>query len=208
MMGTEYDQSIWRGKHVRLRAMEPADWETYFAWNWDDEQARNLDAVPFPQSREAVKQWAERESVRPREEDTFRFVIENDAGEVVGNLATHDCNRRVGTFGYGISIRHDQRGKGYAREAIALVLRFYFQELRYQKVTVHVFSFNEASLRLHEKLGFQREGQLRRTVFTKGQFYDEIIFGLTAEEFAAGIGTVPRGPGPGALGMTLPAERG
>jgi RimJ/RimL family protein N-acetyltransferase len=177
---------MWQGKRVRLRALEPADWETYFAWNHDDEQARNLESIPFPQSREAVKQWAAQEALRTPDEDNFRFVVENHAGEVVGDLTTHHCNRRVGTFGYGITIRRDQRGKGYAAEAIALVLRYYFRERRYQKVTVSVFDFNGASIRLHEKLGFQREGRLRRTAFTKGRFCDELLYGLTAEEFAAG----------------------
>lgn len=176
---------VWRGDRVRLRAIEPGDWEAYFAWNQDDDQARGLYEVPFPQSAEAVRQWAQQEATRKPEDDHFRFVIENERGEIVGDLTTHDCHRRVGAFSYGISIRHDQRRQGYAAEAIRLVLRYYFQELRYQKVTVSIYSFNEASIRLHESLGFQREGCLRRTVFTNGQHYDELIFGLTVEEFAA-----------------------
>ena len=64
-----------------------------------------------------------------------------------------------------------------------MVLRYYFRELRYQKATVNVFSFNEASARLHESLGFQLEGRLRRTVFTDGELFDELIYGITVEEF-------------------------
>jgi RimJ/RimL family protein N-acetyltransferase len=175
----------WRGRRVRLRAIEPADWAVYFAWNQDDDQARSLYNVPFPQSEEAARQWAQQESTRKPEDDAFRFVIENEHGEVVGDLTTHDCDRRVGAFSYGISIRQDQRRSGYAAEAIELALRYYFQELRYQKVTVSVYSFNDASIRLHEKLGFQLEGRLRRTVFTNGEHFDELVYGLTVEEFIA-----------------------
>lgn len=175
----------WRGRRVRLRAIEPADWAVYAAWNQDDEQARSLYNVPFPQSEEAARQWAQQEATRKPEDDAFRFVIENEHGEVVGDLTTHDCDRRVGTFSYGISIRQDQRRTGYAAEAIALALRYYFQELRYQKVTVSVYSFNDASIRLHDKLGFQLEGRLRRTIFTNGEHFDELVYGLTVEEFIA-----------------------
>ena len=35
--------------------------------------------------------------------------------------------------------------------AIQLVLNYYFAELRYQKVTVGIVSYNEASIALHEK---------------------------------------------------------
>src|SRR5215218_6682124 len=181
------NQSVWHGERVRLRAIEPSDWTVYFAWSQDDEQARNVSTIPFPQSAEAVRQWAQQEATRKPERDAFRFVIENETGEVVGDLTTHNCNARVGSFSYGITIRRERRRNGYAAEAIALVLRYYFRELRYQKATVSVYSFNEASARLHESLGFQLEGRIRRTVFTDGQHCDELVYGLTAEEFSASL---------------------
>lgn len=180
-------RGMWQGPRVRLRAFLAEDWETYHAWNVDDEQARNLDQIHFPQSAAAARQWAEREAARVPEGDNFRFVIENEHGVVVGDLSTHDCDPRVGAFSYGISIRPDQRGKGYASEAIPLVLRYYFGEKRYQKATVTIFSFNEASVRLHERLGFQLEGRIRRTVFTAGAHHDALMYGMTAEEFAESI---------------------
>ncbi|MFT3654578.1 hypothetical protein DALLNEIH_00998 [Bacillus sp. B01(2024)] len=66
---------------------------------------------------------------------------------------------------------------------ILMVLRFYFLELAYQKVNTTVYSFNNNSIRLHEKLGFMKEGQLRNVIFTKGAYYDNICFGMTREEF-------------------------
>ena len=173
---------------MRLRAIEPSDWAVYFAWDQDDEQARGVSSIPFPQSAEAVQKWAQQEATRRPEGDAFRFVIENETGEVVGDLTTHHCDARVGSFSYGITIRREHRRCGYAFEAITLVLRYYFRELRYQKATVTVFSFNDASARLHEKLGFQLEGRMRRTQFTNGALHDELIYGITAEEFAAGGG--------------------
>jgi len=179
----EITTSNWQGRKVRLRAIEPGDWETYAAWNLDDEQARCLAAVPFPQSREAVRRWAEQEALRRPEDDRFRFVVENGADEAVGDVTTHRCDRRVGTFSYGLNVRREHRRRGYASEAIGLVLRFYFRELRYQKVTVDVFDFNTPSVRLHEKLGFRLEGRLRRMTFGDGRFSDVLVYGLLAEEF-------------------------
>jgi len=177
--------SFWQGKKIRLRAIEPSDWETYFAWNQDDEQSRALYFIPFPQSRASVKQFAEKAAVREPEGDNFRFVIENSEQEVVGDITTHDCDPRIGTFSWGINIKQEYRRRGYASEALLLVMRYYFQELRYQKVTVSIHSFNEASVKLHERLGFQQEGCIRRAVFTRGQYFDELIYGLTKEEFVA-----------------------
>lgn len=181
----EMQPSFWQGQKVRLRAIEPADWETYFAWNADDEQARALDFLPFPQSQASVKHFAEQAALRGPEGDNFRFVIENAEQQVVGDITTHDCNPRTGNFSWGVSIKSAQRHKGYALDALLIVLRYYFLELRYQKVTISIHSYNEASIRLHERLGFQQEGRIRRTIFTRGQYFDELIWGLTREEFLA-----------------------
>lgn len=175
--------SVWQGSRVRLRAVEPSDWEVFFAWNQDDDMPRRLDYVWFPQSREAVKRWAEEAATRRPQDDAFHFVIEDHSGEVVGSIATHDCDRRVGGFSYGLNVRSEHRRKGYAADAITVLLRYYFRELRYQKANARVYSFNEASMRLHEKLGFQREGRLRRMAYTEGRHHDVLLFGMTAEEF-------------------------
>src|SRR5688572_2642923 len=94
--------SVWRGRRVRLRRLEASDWETYFAWDQDSEQARYLDAIPYPRSAAATRRWAEQEAERPLDGDNVRFVVENGAGEVVGDLTTHHCDPRSGTFAYGI----------------------------------------------------------------------------------------------------------
>jgi len=110
-------------------------------------------------------------------------VIENTQGVLVGSISTHDCNARAGTFSYGINIVAEHQKQGYAHAAIKLVLRYYFDELRYQKATVSVHSYNLASIALHEKLGFQREGTLRRMVFNRGKHFDVHWFGVTLEEW-------------------------
>jgi RimJ/RimL family protein N-acetyltransferase len=181
-------ESIWKGKRVRLRAFSASDWQAYSAWNEDDEQARGLEYVPLPRSPDADKRWAEEEATRKQEGDNVRLTIENEVGDVVGDLTVHHCDRRVGTLSYGISIARDYRRRGYAKDAIQIMLRYYFDELRYNKVTVLVSDFNEASIRLHESLCFRKEGQLRQVVFTRGRYYDQYVYGLTADEFRTGVG--------------------
>ncbi|HEU5433040.1 MAG TPA: GNAT family N-acetyltransferase, partial [Thermomicrobiales bacterium] len=175
--------SIWQGPKVRLRAIEPGDWSAFHAWNQDDDIARRLYQIPFPQSQAALQRWTEREARRVHKDDAFRWVVEDAMGNAVGAINTHPCDRRNGTFGYGVHIDRAQRGQGYAAEAIRLVLRYFFDELGYQKAHVHVYAFNAPSIRLHEQLGFQREGRPRRLLFTAGRHHDVLAYGLTAEEF-------------------------
>jgi RimJ/RimL family protein N-acetyltransferase len=175
--------NIFAGKLVRLRAVEPEDWEAHHAWDQNSDMTRALDYIWFPQSRAAVRRWAEDRSEQRPDDDNFHFEIETLAGELVGSIGVHRAEPRTGTFSYGVAVGEPHGRKGYASEAVLLVLRYYFLERRYQKVTTTVDEFNGASLGLHRRLGFQQEGQLRRMIFTFGRFYDQLLFGMTREEF-------------------------
>lgn len=175
----------WQGRLVRLRAAEPDDWEVLWRWNRDSEHLRYLECIHPPQSQAAVRRWLEETATRQPKDDEFGVTIETLAGEPVGGLGVHDCDPSAGTFSYGLSIASEHRRRGYASDAIDLVLRYFFEERRYHKAWVQVYSFNEASIRLHERLGFQREGCLRQMLFTRGQHHDIIVLGLLAHEYAA-----------------------
>ncbi len=164
--------------------MVPSDWEHCYRWDQDSDVQRRCDSVHFPRSQEAVELWAQEESARTAINDQFRWMIETLEGKTVGTINTFGCSRRNGTFRYGLAIAREHQRRGYGRDAVLIVLRYYFMELRYQKATATVYSFNEPSLRLHEGLGFLREGQLRRMIYSRGEYYDEMVFGMTADEFA------------------------
>jgi RimJ/RimL family protein N-acetyltransferase len=178
--------NYWQGKNIRLRAIEPSDAESFYAWDLDSDMGRYLDRVWPPVSLESQKRWTERDSAKDPEKETrdeIFFVIENLAGEMVGMLNTHHCEPRSGVFSYGVAVQADFKRRGYASEAIRMVLRYFFEELRYQKVNVEIHSDNNASAKLHEALGFQLEGRMRRTIYSGGQFLDNLLYGMTAEEF-------------------------
>jgi RimJ/RimL family protein N-acetyltransferase len=115
----------------------------------------------------------------------YSWMMEDQADEVVGIINILATERRNGTFGYGLAVRREHWGQGYAGEAVRLVLNYYFSEFGYQKCTVDVYDFNSASIGLHQKLGFTQEGRVRRMIYTQGEYHDSLIFGITAEEFLA-----------------------
>ncbi len=177
--------NFFQNSQVKLRAVEPADAEFFFEWNQDGEMTAYMHFLWPPTSLESSRRWAEEEARRRLTDDTLFLVIENREGKRVGMISTHECDRRTGAFRYGIAVRREHQRRGYASAAILLLLRYFFEELRYQKVTVNVHANNPASIRLHERLGFQLEGRLRRMVFSGGQYWDELHMGMTVEEFRA-----------------------
>jgi len=177
--------NIFQGRLVRLRAVEPSDWQHYGNWSTDTDAQRAEDSIGFPGSHEQIRAWAERESKHDERREHFFFLIERLDGEAVGRINSHTCEPRNGTFMFALMLPIENRRKGYASEAIRLVMRYYFDERRYQKCTSLVYSFNEPSIRLHESLGFVLEGRLRRMVYAMGTYHDALYYGMTHEEFMA-----------------------
>jgi RimJ/RimL family protein N-acetyltransferase len=175
--------NFWQGRLVRLRGAEPSDAETFARWNLDSETARDLDFVWPPVSLPFVRRDLEELSLKKLEADAFTWVIEDADAQAVGVISTHQCDHRNGVFGYGLGVAREHRRRGYASEAALLVLKYYFEELRYQKCAVGVHANNAASVALHERLGFLREGALRRAFYTGGRFYEHYLYGMLKEEW-------------------------
>ena len=174
----------WEGQLVRLRAMRPDDAEVLLEHSRDGEaQLAAGGGIQFPISVESVRRWIEETAKAPPDADDAQLLIETIAGDLVGGINPHHCNSRFGTFAYGVTVFREHWRNGYASEAIQLVLGHFFDERRYQKCTVSVYSFNEASLLLHRDLGFKEEGRLRRMIYAHGTHHDEVFLGITADEF-------------------------
>lgn len=176
----------WAGVLVRLRALEPGDAEAFHAAEEIDSEAQRLgERVRFPSSVPETRKWVESKGRAADGSDDFTWGVEVLASrELVGTVNTSGCDRRNGTFQYGVSIWRPYWRKGYGGEAVRLLLRYCFAELGYQKALAGVYDFNDASLALHHGLGFVEEGRLRRNVYTGGRYHDEVLLGITAEEFA------------------------
>ncbi|GHI10461.1 acetyltransferase [Streptomyces cellostaticus] len=175
--------SFWTGKRVRLRGIEPDDWTAFMRLAEDEERLGDL--LKPPRSAESFRAWAQEQASAKSDDDCFRLAIEAvDTGELVGAAGSHHADPRAGWFEYGVTIGADHRRKGYAAEAVVLLLRFMFAERRYHKCEARIFAHNEASVALHRRLGFVEEGRLRDRVFVAGRHRDLVVMGILADEFA------------------------
>ncbi|MEV6833775.1 GNAT family protein [Streptomyces sp. NPDC051133] len=174
--------SSWTGRQVRLRAIEPDDWAAFKGFA--DEVGRRGSRLDLPRSAESYRAWAKEQAVARCDDDRFRLAVETTAtGELVGTVGTHRTGPRSGWFEFDIAIGADHRRKGYATEALVLLLRFMFAERRYHKCLAAVFAHNEASLALMRRVGFTEEGRLREHVFFAGRYHDLVLMGMLADEF-------------------------
>ncbi|MBN2794668.1 MAG: GNAT family N-acetyltransferase [Clostridia bacterium] len=177
-------KDCFKGHKIRLRAVEMSDLEDYYLkTDGDTDALESSDRLIFPVSKETRRKRIESLSHQNPYDETYTLIIENEEGVPVGNINTHSINRIDGVFMYGLGILKSYRRKGYGREAIELLCRFYFETLNFRKVEVHIYGFNQSSITLHEKMGFIKEGVLRQNHYANNQYHDTYCYGLLKEEF-------------------------
>lgn len=177
--------NIWQGKNVRLRSATKKDGFLFAdkTGNMDTETQRRYDFIDFPLADKEFGKRIDKFLKGDYFGHDFMFVIEDNCGKAVGFLIVFDCDHRMGTFKYGLFLLEIAKGKGYGSEAVKIMLNYYFNELRYNKVNVYIYDYNTPSIKFHEKLGFKKEGRLRQMAYSMGKYHDTLFYGLLKSEF-------------------------
>lgn len=175
----------WDGELVRLRPMHVDDVGLWLEEEQaDSETVRFLNyGMPLPVSQHDAAAFAERYAEFNSRDERIMFSIDTLDGELAGGINLHQIDTKNGTFETGTRIYRRFRGQGLGFDAKLVVLRYAFHELRLQKYNIRCIDTNEPMIRHAHRLGCQPEGRLRRHIYTDGEYHDELIFGLTREEF-------------------------
>jgi RimJ/RimL family protein N-acetyltransferase len=110
-------------------------------------------------------------------------VQAKDTGQLLGDVVLffHSREHAGGEIGY--VFHPDAGGHGYASEACAALLALAFGTMRLHRVTARLDSRNGASARLAARLGMRQEAHLVRNEMFKGEWSDELVFAMLAEEW-------------------------
>ena len=83
----------------------------------------------------------------------------------------------------GYWIDQARAGNGYMSEAVAVVAKFAFEDLRLHRLQIAIVPRNARSRRVVEKLGLRDEGIAARYLEINGVWEDHMRFAITAEEW-------------------------
>ena len=114
------------------------------------------------------------------------FALRRSEGTLVGVVGADDLD--VGTThraNLGYWLARPYWGRGLMTEAVRRYVRYALERLEVVRLTAEVFPWNEASARVLEKVGFRREGRLRRHREKDGALVDVLYYGLLREDVAA-----------------------
>jgi RimJ/RimL family protein N-acetyltransferase len=141
---------------------------------------RNLtESFPHPYTEADADAWLE---IASTSGPSIHFAIELNGQAVggVGVIAGESISRHTGQFGYWLAEPH--WGKGIATAAARAMAAHVMSGGYFARLEAPVFSWNPPSMRVLEKVGFVREGVLRRSVFKDGQFTDSVMYALVRDD--------------------------
>lgn len=172
------------GKNILLRAIEADDLHALHRWSNDPEVQYGLGGWHFPLSKASLQNWV---SSFRHDSDDQRFVIEARGAGSIGLVTLTAINWKDRNGFHGILIgERDQRGKGFAADAIVSIMRYAFEELGLQRLDTSIVEYNTPSLALHiDKCGWTKEGQKEQAVFRKNRFWANIMLGMTRDQYAS-----------------------
>lgn len=174
---------VLEGRNVRLRPPRDEDADVRFSLgtNAQISEMYGVDEDDIkPMTREGAARWVQWLSERPH---TWVIEIEGTfAGEI--RLDNVNLQDRRATMAIGIS-NPSLLGKGFGTEAIMLLLRHAFIEMKLHRIGIRVLAYNKRAIRAYEKCGFTVEGRERETAYVKGSWHDDIMMGLLDREFLA-----------------------
>ena len=162
--------------NVALREWQPADADALVA-GIDEEVLRWIPEIPRPYRRKHAEQF-----LAAPPDDVSRAVLVD--GDVVGSIGMRRMYGHGGHLGYWCALR--ARNRGVMTSALTQFCALALDELGLKRLELVADPDNVASLRLAERVGFQREGLLRSLVeHPDGRRRDAVIFSLLPGELRA-----------------------
>jgi len=135
------------------------------------------DAIRF--IRDSTAAWTEGKA--------FDFAIraQEQPKTHLGNVSVWHTSRRERSGEIGYWVRSTVTSGGIGTAATVRVMQVAFEELGLHRATLRIATGNSPSERIAEKLGFVREGLLRKEVLVAGQWLDHSLWAILDDEFTA-----------------------
>ena len=171
-----------KGKFVTLRPIEEEDLEFVRTLFNDPELEDLVVGWSWPVSRYQHKKWFEKISA---ETGSIRYIIETKEDGPVGTSGWKiiDWKNRI-AISIGIRIINKKlRSKVIGVDTCMAMFKYIFDDLQLNRTDADVIEYNNASVKLLEKLGYKLEGVRRNYIYKKGKYNDLLLYGLLRDEY-------------------------
>ena len=171
-----------KGKKVTLRAVEEGDLELLQKWANDAETQDTIGLVHFPSSMDFHKTWFQN---LKNDQLNQRLAIDTPDIGLIGISSIINIDWRNNHAWHGVMLGDANiRGKGYGIDAVMATMRYAFDELHFERLDGAIVEYNTISYSFYcGKLGWKEEGRRRNWYFRRGRYWDQIIVGITKQDY-------------------------
>lgn len=167
---------IIEGANITLRLADSSDIETIIEWE-NDYDNWFVSGTTEPYSRDQIKNFIENDNdIFAANQCRFMLMLKSDR---IGCIDLFDYKPRHGRVGVGVLVDRKYRGKGFAKEAIHLLITFCEQKLKTQMLYADVLSDNTSSIHLFKSVGFKEVGIRKNWAKHDGEYLNQHMFQLT-----------------------------
>lgn len=140
-----------KGKKTIIRNLEREDIEKRLKWKpYPDPLYYHYNRPPV--SRIEKELWYMRKKENP---DLVYLSVDNLKGDLIGFLSLYKIDKNYKTSWMGIYLGYEYIDKGYGTDALLTMMRYYFEEVDYEKMFLDVATLNKRAIRCYEKCGFK-----------------------------------------------------
>lgn len=167
------------GENLLLRAPEPEDLDLLYLWE-NDPEVWHVSNTLTPFSRYTLKNYIENSHLDIYEAKQLRLMIElRNSITTIGTIDLFDFDPYHNRAGIGVLIGDaTQRGKGYAAEALDLVIDYCFGHLNLHQLFCGIGADNLSSIKLFTSRNFVQCGERREWLKTRQGWQSELLFQL------------------------------
>jgi RimJ/RimL family protein N-acetyltransferase len=171
---------------LRIDALGRADAEAFFAYRSDPAVARFQGWCPDDLAEASDFIEAQGKLSRERPDGWMqRAIRRRDDGMLIGDLGVCLPDDALASVEFGISVAPAHQRRGYGREAAAALFQHGFEELGRHRIHASVDPRNLASMELLYALGMRQEAHHRQSLWLRGEWVDDVIFAMLADEWSA-----------------------
>ena len=175
-------EKILKGKKVYLRYPSIEDFAEFTAVNESSVEFHRGLANP-PKNKASFDEFIER-SKQPANESFLICSIETN--EITGSIGLSQIFRGGFQNAYlGYYLGEKFAGKGFASEAIALIVKFAFDDLKLHRLEANIQPHNLASIAVVKKNGFLKEGFSPKYLYIDGTWRDHERWAIINEDWSS-----------------------
>ncbi|WP_172193622.1 GNAT family N-acetyltransferase [Saccharibacillus qingshengii] len=144
----------------------------------NDDEARKSSTL---EEAEHIRVWY---ATRNASNDRLDLAItDRETGALIGEAVFNEYDENTGNVNFRILIGAAGQGRGIGSEAIALFVRYGFEELDLHRIGLEVYSFNPRAERTYVKNGFVLEGIKREEFAYNGEYIDSKVYGMLRSDY-------------------------